>query len=57
MHDDLIEGNYEYNTGIQILDCLRKKLVLEEVEMVLIGNHGPFTWGKMLKRPFTTAKF
>jgi L-ribulose-5-phosphate 4-epimerase len=28
MHDDLIEGNYEYNTGIQILDCLKKKLVL-----------------------------
>ena len=47
MWDDLIEGNYEHNTGIQILDCFRdKNLSYEEVQMVLIGNHGPFTWGK-----------
>lgn len=46
MRDELIEGNYEYNTGIQILDCFKdKKLSYEEVPMVLIGNHGPFTWG------------
>ena len=45
MTDALIEGNYEYNTGIQILDCFKEKhLSYEEVEMVLIGNHGPFTW-------------
>lgn len=47
MRDELIEGNYEHNTGIQILDCFKdKKLSYEEVPMVLIGNHGPFTWGK-----------
>lgn len=47
MRDDLIEGNYEHNTGIQILDCFKEKnLSYEEVPMVLIGNHGPFTWGK-----------
>lgn len=47
MSDDLIEGNYEHNTGIQILRCFDdKKLSYEEVEMVLLGNHGPFTWGK-----------
>lgn len=47
MSDDLIEGNYEHNTGIQILDCFKNKnLSHKEVEMVLIGNHGPFTWGK-----------
>jgi L-ribulose-5-phosphate 4-epimerase len=41
MRDDLIEGNYEYNTGIQILDCFKEKgLSYEEVEMVLVGNHG-----------------
>jgi L-ribulose-5-phosphate 4-epimerase len=46
MNDSLIEGNYEHNTGIQILDCFKEKnLSYEEVEMVLIGNHGPFTWG------------
>lgn len=47
MSDQLIEGNYEHNTGIQILDCFReKKLDPKEVEMILIGNHGPFCWGK-----------
>ncbi|MDC6365886.1 MULTISPECIES: L-ribulose-5-phosphate 4-epimerase [Flavobacteriaceae] len=47
MADDLIEGNYEHNTGIQILDCFKdRKLDYNEVEMVLIGNHGPFAWGK-----------
>lgn len=47
MNDNLIAGNYEHNTGIQILECFeQKKLSYKEVEMVLIGNHGPFTWGK-----------
>ncbi|MFO7672175.1 MAG: L-ribulose-5-phosphate 4-epimerase [Lutibacter sp.] len=47
MSDELIKGNYEHNTGIQILDCFKNKgLSHQEVEMVLIGNHGPFTWGK-----------
>lgn len=47
MEDHLIEGNYEHNTGIQILDCFQERgLSYQEVEMVLIGNHGPFTWGK-----------
>lgn len=47
MTDELIEGNYEHNTGIQILDCFKERnLDYNEVEMVLIGNHGPFAWGK-----------
>ncbi|MEC3965311.1 L-ribulose-5-phosphate 4-epimerase [Flagellimonas halotolerans] len=47
MADELIEGNYEHNTGIQILDCFKERnLDYNEVEMILIGNHGPFAWGK-----------
>jgi L-ribulose-5-phosphate 4-epimerase len=47
MRDELIEGNYEHNTGIQIQDCFRERgLSYEEVPMVLVGNHGPFAWGK-----------
>lgn len=47
MKDELIEGNYEHNTGIQILDCFKERnLSPAEVEMVLLGNHGPFAWGK-----------
>lgn len=46
MSDKMIEGNYEYETGIQILNCFKeKKLSHEEVEMILVGNHAPFTWG------------
>lgn len=47
MNDELISGNYEHNTGKQILDCFKyKSLSYQEVSMVLLGNHGPFTWGK-----------
>lgn len=57
MSDDLIEGNYEHNTGIQIIDCFdEKKLSHSEVEMVLIGNHGPFTWGKNASKAVYNSK-
>ncbi|MCK7554754.1 L-ribulose-5-phosphate 4-epimerase [Chitinophaga sedimenti] len=47
MSDDMIKGNYEYETGFQILNCFKEKgLSYEEVEMILVGNHAPFTWGK-----------
>jgi L-ribulose-5-phosphate 4-epimerase len=47
MDDDMIKGNYEYETGFQIMNCFKdKKLSYEEVEMILVGNHAPFTWGK-----------
>ena len=46
MHDDMIRGDYEYQTGFQIMDCLRdRNLDYHEVEMILVGNHAPFTWG------------
>ena len=47
MNDEMIKGNYEYETGFQIINCLQEKgLSYEEVEMILVGNHAPFTWGK-----------
>jgi L-ribulose-5-phosphate 4-epimerase len=47
MEDNMIEGNYEHETGYQIINCMKwKELDYEEVEMILVGNHGPFTWGK-----------
>jgi L-ribulose-5-phosphate 4-epimerase len=47
MDDKMIKGDYEYETGFQIMNCLRdRKLSYEEVEMILVGNHAPFTWGK-----------
>lgn len=47
MADEMISGNYENETGFQIIDHFKqRRLSYEEVEMILIGNHAPFTWGK-----------
>lgn len=47
MDDKMIQGDYEYETGFQILNSFKERdLNYEEVEMVLVGNHAPFTWGK-----------
>ncbi len=46
MDDSRIANNYEVETGLQIVDCFRRRqLNPEETEMVLVGGHGPFTWG------------
>src|SRR5687767_7031482 len=46
MSDALIAGDYEYQTGFQIMECLNeRKLNHKEVEMILVGSHAPFTWG------------
>jgi len=47
MADDMIKGDYEYQTGYQIINYFREsKLDHKEVEMMLVGNHAPFCWGK-----------
>jgi L-ribulose-5-phosphate 4-epimerase len=51
MHDDMISGNYEHETGFQIINHLKEAgLSYEEVEMILVGNHAPFTWGKTAEK-------
>jgi L-ribulose-5-phosphate 4-epimerase len=47
MDDAMIKGNYEYETGFQIMNHFESLgLSYKEVEMILVGNHAPFTWGK-----------
>src|SRR6185369_9942295 len=47
MSDEMIQGDYEYQTGFQIMQCLDQRgYSYEEVEMILVGNHAPFTWAK-----------
>lgn len=47
MNDEMIQGDYELETGYQIINCFKEKgLSYEEVEMILVGNHAPFAWGK-----------
>jgi L-ribulose-5-phosphate 4-epimerase len=51
MDDAMIQGNYEYETGFQIInDFKRRNYSYEEVEMILVGNHAPFTWGKTVEK-------
>lgn len=51
MSEEMIRGNYEHMTGFQIIDALKDRgLSPEEVEMVLVANHAPFTWGKTVKK-------
>lgn len=51
MSDEMIRGDYEYETGFQIMNCLKdKQLSYEEIEMILVGNHAPFTWGKTAEK-------
>ena len=47
MADDMIAGDYEYQTGFQIINTLTQRgLTYTDIEMILVGNHAPFTWAK-----------
>lgn len=51
MSDEMIEGDYEHQTGFQVLNCFEDRgLSYQEVPMVLLGNHAPFTWGKTVEK-------
>jgi L-ribulose-5-phosphate 4-epimerase len=45
MTDQSIRGDYEEETGRQIVKAF-EKLSPDEIGMVLVACHGPFTWGK-----------
>ena len=52
-----MQGNYEHNTGIQISACFQQKnLDPREVEMILLGNHGPFCWGNSAAKAVYNAR-
>lgn len=42
-----VEGEYERNTGLVIVETFRRgALAPEEMPAVLVASHGPFTWGR-----------
>jgi L-ribulose-5-phosphate 4-epimerase len=45
MTADAVSGDYEAETGKQIIDCFRTRQP-EEIPMVLVAGHGAFTWGE-----------
>jgi len=47
MDNERIAGNYEEETGRLIVETFRVEgLSPEDIPMVLVGGHGPFTWGE-----------
>ncbi len=51
MSNEMIQGDYEYQTGFQIINCLKEKsLSYKEVEMILVSNHAPFAWGETAEK-------
>jgi L-ribulose-5-phosphate 4-epimerase len=44
MSDKMIKGDYEEETGRQIVDAYGHRSY-KEIPMVLVASHGPFTWG------------
>jgi L-ribulose-5-phosphate 4-epimerase len=56
MSDEMIKGDYEYETGFQIINHFKEKgFTYQELEMVLVGNHAPFTWGKTAEKAVYNA--
>ena len=49
MSDEMIRGDYEEETGHQILNCF-KNLSYNDIQMVLVAGHGPFTWGPTVEK-------
>ena len=45
MSDEAVAGDYEAETGTQILDCFREREPLH-TPMVLVAGHAPFAWGE-----------
>ena len=45
MTADAVGGDYEAETGTQIVDCFRTRDP-HHAPMVLVAGHAPFTWGK-----------
>jgi L-ribulose-5-phosphate 4-epimerase len=56
MEDERIQGDYEKETGWQIIHHFEKlNLDYRTLEMMLVGNHAPFVWGADAKKAVYNA--
>jgi len=46
---DAVSGDYEAETGTQIVDCFKTRDP-HQSPMVLVAGHAPFTWGKTAEK-------
>jgi L-ribulose-5-phosphate 4-epimerase len=49
MSAEAVGGDYEAETGKQIIDCFRKRDP-QQTPMVLVAGHAPFTWGATVEK-------
>lgn len=49
MTEKMIAGDYEIETGNQIVNTF-DNLNPDDIEMVLVAGHGPFSWGKTIEK-------
>jgi len=54
MSDEAIQRDYETETGNQIVNTLGDKSP-DEYQMIIVGSHGPFTWGKNAEKAVYNA--
>ena len=56
MDDQMILGDYERETGNQIIHCFHDRgLNPADTEMMIVGSHAPFTWGKTWEKAVYNA--
>lgn len=56
MSKQQIQGDYEWNTGEQIVSTFRDRhLSTEQTNAVLVGGHGPFVWGTNCEKAVENA--
>lgn len=57
MSNAQIQTDYEWNTGMQIIDTINQRnLKTEEMNAVLVGGHGPFVWGSSCDKAIEHAR-
>ena len=56
MRPEEIETDYEANTGLVIVEAFRGAVSSDEVQAVLVANHGPFAWGPDAAKAIENAR-
>ena len=56
MRREEVEQDYEKNTGLVIVETFAGEVSADEVQAVLVANHGPFAWGADTAKAIENAR-